>query len=269
MNADDVSLPQPCQGVGEPRHPPDGYASLLAANVYVLGTCPQNTPADGLSVGAALAFDQWRSDQGVLFIPFFSALERLQAAISEECDYLCLPTRALFMLAPGQTLILDPVGDWGRQFLPDEVRALLALPHSASGRDDLAQPAATAVLSQPREYPVTLVDGLTAFFTHRTNVVAAWLAQTPAPAGDQLPHLLVGVELADLHYAISIGVAEQLMQQAGAVALACLSTDTVLDLMLVIPGDAGLSDQLVEHSGPFYQRQWGSRLKYYLGIGHA
>jgi hypothetical protein len=112
--------------VADPAHRPAFFATLLESTVYVLGRTEDGSPGDRtVETGEQLRIQPWLRDDGVPVIPFFSSLHALREAIDAESGYLALPARSLFEITLGDALVLNPGLDHGREFRPDEVRALL------------------------------------------------------------------------------------------------------------------------------------------------
>ncbi|MDC8758594.1 enhanced serine sensitivity protein SseB C-terminal domain-containing protein [Janthinobacterium fluminis] len=234
------------------------YRALLDADVYVVGEAEAG-PRDKADAGACIAIQNWTRSDGSTIIPFFSSVAALQHAVDADCNYLQLSARALFEITKGAALVLNPKSLYGKEFLPEEVDAMLRdgaalVPHRIAE-------ATQVFLGQPQRYPGKLVDALTTLLAGHGNVKAAYLVLMLAPSLDSRPHLLVGID-AD-------GDTEGLMREAGNVAGRSAPAGEPVDLTLVEAGEDNLSDYFLDSVAPFYERRWGALLHRAPGVGHA
>jgi hypothetical protein len=147
-------------------------------------------------------------------------------------------------MTQGTTLVLDPRSEYGKEFSPGEIVALLAggLTHPAERR--VIEEATQVLLAQPAERPDALIDGVRSFLARRPAARCAWLALMHIPTQDPEPHLVIGIE-AD-------GDIETLLAEIGNVA-ADLAGGPV-DLVQVRAGEEGLSRYFLDSVEPFYAR---------------
>lgn len=231
----------------EPAHRPDFYKALLESTVYVLGHSAQ--PTDGvrtLEAGEDLSMQNWAKDDGTTFIPFFSSLAALARAIDQEMRYLALPARSFFEITQGNALVLNPRSEYGKEFSPGEVAALLRNGVNRTAEKRVTRKDTQVLVGEPKNYPTQMVASLKTLLATRSNARAAYLLQMHDAANDDKPHLVVGIE-AD-------GDIEQLIGEVGAVAADTSRPDEPVDLMHVVRGAHGLSEYFLEHVKPFYQR---------------
>jgi hypothetical protein len=230
----------------DPAARPDFYRQLLEAEVFVIGQPGVLPEGDTrLEEGASIALQHWSKPDGTVVLPFFSSLAALQRALAEQATYYQLPARALLEMTQGATLVLDPRSDYGKEFAPGEIAALLAggLTHPAERR--VIEEATQVLLAQPKERPEALIDGVRAFLAKRPAARRAWLALMHIPTQDPEPHLVIGIE-AD-------GDADALIAEAGNVA-ADLNDSSPVDLVQVRAGEAGLSRYFLDGVEPFFRR---------------
>jgi hypothetical protein len=246
----------------EPAHRPDFYSVLLNATIYVLGPPDQDEPSvRSVETGEKIFIQNWVRDDGSPIIPFFSSLSTLQRAIDVECSYLALPARAFFEITKGNTLVLNPKSQYGKEFFAGEIDALLSNGVNRLPEQRVTTKAAEVFLGEPQEYPSKMVDSLTTLLAKRSNVKAAYLLQMHEPVLDEKPRLVVGID-AD-------GDVEQIMREAGIVAGDSMPIGESVDMMQVIIGEKGLSEYFLKEVKPFYERRWGALLQEDLGTGHA
>lgn len=246
----------------DPAMRPDFYRLLLDSVVFVIGGTAQGSPGKRtLSAREKINIQSWERSDGTPVIPFFTSLSALQQAIEEPADYLGLPARSLFEVTKGATLVLNPKLEYGREFHPQEVDALLAEGVPRLGEQRVVQKETKVFLGQPQVYPSRMVDALTTFLAKRSQVKAAYLQLMHDPSKDAKPHLVIGFD--------AEGDVELLFREAGTVAADTAPNGDPVDFYRVVPGDRGLSEYFLENVKPFYERSWGARLKGILGIGQA
>ena len=230
----------------DPTARPDFYRQLLEAEVFVIGEADLKPEgAWTAQEGESISLQHWSKPDGTTVLPFFSSLAALQRAVDQEVTYYQLPARALLEMTQGTTLVLDPRSEYGKEFSPGEVVALLSggLTHPAERR--VIAEATQVLLAQPAERPEALINGVRTFLGKRPAARRAWLALMHIPTQDPEPHLVIGIE--------AEGEVETLFAEAGNVA-ADLSDAGPVDLVLVRTGEEGLSRYFLEQVEPFYQR---------------
>jgi hypothetical protein len=249
--------------VDEPAHRPEFYRLLLESPVYILGDSDGLT--DGvvgtLKIGDNISIQSWVKKDGSPIIPFFTSLAALQRAIEEEATYLTLPARSLFEMTKGSSLVLNPKSNYGKEFFPHEIEALLSEGVDRLPERRVVQQKTEVFLGQPADYPSKMVDSLTTLLSKHSNVKAAYLALMHDPSQDEKPHLIIGIEADD--------EIDKIIREAGVVVGDAAPNGEPVDLMQVERGGDGLSKYFVRDVRPFYERHWGRKLKSFLGIGHA
>ena len=110
----------------DPAARPEFYRLLVESEVFVLGFMEGDENERTLYTGDKISVMQWQKDDGTSIIPFFASLPALQRATKDEQSYLRLPARSLFELSRGTALVLNPAGPHGKEFLPQEIEALLS-----------------------------------------------------------------------------------------------------------------------------------------------
>jgi len=232
----------------DPGCRPDFYRALLEATVFII----QDTehPREGkrrLEEGETIAIRHWMRDDETPIIPFFSSLEALQMAITDEVTYMELPARALFETTQGAALVLNPSLEYGKEFYADEIEALLSDGVNRVADQRVMEKETQILLGQPAEYPDKMVSALVTLFSRRENVKAAYLALMHDPSCDDKPHLVVGVD-ADNEI-------ESIIREAGAVAADTSPNGQSVDLYRVEPENDGLSQYFIGEVTPFYTRE--------------
>jgi hypothetical protein len=246
----------------EPAHRPEFCRLLLASTVFVLGSSDQ--PMDGkgtLQAGAKIQIQNWAKPDGSPIIPFFSSLAALQCAIEQQTNYLALPAKSLFEMTRGAHLILNPKSDYGKEFVPAEVGALLSEGVSSLPDKRIIEKATQVLLGQPKIYPSAMVTSLATLFSKRKDVKAAYLVLMHDTSIDKEPHLVVGIE-AENNF-------EEIVLDAGVVVSSSLPKNECVDFIRVIPGEAGVCGYMIKNIKPFYERTWCTKLKSFLASGQG
>lgn len=221
-----------------PAAAPDFYRLLLESDLLVLGTVEgqeEATEKFTLAPGGKVNLVTGLKKGGGTFLPIFSSLQRMQDYVKQESKYLLVNGRALLDLTRGAPVILNPASEYGKELTAEQVAQLLD-PQITRG-----QP---RTIIGEADYPMPLVDTLTAVFTARPDIEAAWMIQVTFADRDA-PHPLVGVE--------TQGDWASLMQAVEAAADTAVP-GLVFDLQRI---DRSRSNSLTEallQVPPFYQR---------------
>lgn len=250
------------KAANEPADRPEFYRLLLESTVLVISPSGQGLEnAVALEAGSTVNIQNWQKPDGSLVIPFFSSLQALERAIERSEDYLILPAREFFEMTHGSSLMLNPRSDYGKEFFPNEIEALLSVGVNKLMHQRVVEKETRVLLSQPKEYPAVMVASLTALLAKHSNVNAAYLAQMHDSTVDEKPCLIIGIEAEDDF--------ERVIQEAGMVVSDLTPNGQAVDLFRVVRGERGVSRYFTEEVEPFYKRSWGSKLKSALGAGRA
>ncbi|MBZ2187664.1 enhanced serine sensitivity protein SseB C-terminal domain-containing protein [Alcanivorax sp. JB21] len=243
------------------------YATLLDATVYILGgnllPQPDLTPLRqeirwrrggrrDLMPGTGVLVQHWCLDDGTRFLPCFTSLSALRAAIDKDSAYLALRARDLFAMTSGNTLILNPCLPVSKILWPSDIEMLL---------EQDAMDIRNCVLSMPEHYPQSLAEALARTLSRHPEVGRAWLAQVVnEPAAKH--HLVLALEVD--------GDAEDVLRETGLAASQYVTDSQLLDLCRVQVDRAGLAEEFFAETPPFYERVWGRKLAMSPDtIGHA
>jgi hypothetical protein len=238
----------------EPASRPDFYRILLQSEIYVIGHT--DAPGDGratLPAGAKLSIVSWENKDGTPVTPFFSSLEALQRSLQEETRFVSMPARSFFEITRGATLVLDPGSGYGKEFLPNEVEALLATGVNHVATERVVEAATEVLLGQPANYPTEMVASLSAFLARHSNIKAAYLCLMQDRNSMPSPTLVVGIEgNGDIRAAI---------REAGSIAADTAPHGEPVDFVEIKRGTGGISDYFIASVRPFYERTWGTRFR--------
>lgn len=246
----------------DPASRPEFYEALMGSDVFVIGHA--DSEGEGVSIipaGAKLSIVNWEKNDGTPVIPFFTSLETLQRALTEEARYVALPARSLFEVTLGSFLVLNPASPYGKEFFPNEIKALLDTGMNHVPQSRVVQRETNVLLGQPANYPSEMVSSLTALLAKHSVVKAAYLCLMHDSSASEKPTLVVGFE--------GEGDLSKAMQAAGSVAADTAPKGEAVDFTVLKRGEAGLSDYMFKSVKPFYERTWGAKLRSIFRAGSA
>lgn len=246
----------------DPASRPEFYEALLGAEVFVIGFT--DTEGEGIATipaGAKVSIVNWEKNDGTPIVPFFTSLEALQKALKEDARYLALPAKSFFEITRGLFLVLNPASPYGKEFFPNEVKALLDTGMNHAPQTRVVQKETKVLLGQPTNYPSEMVSALTTLLAKYSAVKAAYLCLMHDASASEKPTLVVGFE--------GEGDLSKAMQAAGSVAADTAPKGEPVDFTVLKNGEAGLSDYMFKSVKPFYERSWGSKLRSLFRAGSA
>ncbi len=234
------------QAAQDPAARPEFYRLLLDADVYVVGTAV-GASTGTLAPGEAVSLMSVQRADGARAIAFFTSVAALTRFFTEEQPYLAMPARALFALTRGNTLVLNPGSEFGKEFLPSEISSLLETGLNAVPSVREVDAETPVQLSVPAEQPVAMVQALTRLMQRHAQVRAAYLClmRLPSPEDDE-PSIVVGLE--------GDGDVFPAIQEASAVLGGITPPGTAVDFLEIKRGEAGIAEYMFASVRPFYER---------------
>ena len=235
------------QAASDPAHRPQFYRDLASSDLFIIqeGPPPEKSGRTVLKEGYSLQVRHIERN-GKPFIPVFSSLARLQAAVQSEVSYIALNALEFMKITRGAELILNPGSDFGKEFTKAEIESLLDGSIWKPSERYVAEKVTKVMLGQPSKYPKELVDALARYFRTTKEVKRAYLAHFFNPERDEKPHTLIGVE--------TTGNWDSVMSGAGMVARDVPTPDPPVDF-LQITGKGGVEDYFKRNCKPFYERK--------------
>lgn len=235
------------KAASDPAHRPQFYRDLAEADLFIIqeGPLPEVSGKTVLRESQTIQVRhmEWN---GKAYIPVFSSLPRLQAALQEEVGYLALNSIEFMKITRGTELILNPGSDYGKEFTKNEIASLIDGSIWQPSERYIAEKAAQVMIGQPANYPTQLADALSRYFKTQKGVKKAYLAHFFHPERDEKPHTLIGVEFS--------GDWDSIMAGAGIVARDIPIPDPPVDF-LPIAGKGGVEDYFTKDCKPFYERK--------------
>ncbi len=160
------------QAAANPSAQTDFYRLLLSSELVVLGT-----------MADAITLETVQGPAGE-FHPVFTSPARVEALKVGPLPQFTIQGRRLFEIAAGAEFVINPGSAPDRILKADEIDwCLKTFP-----------PDGEIVVMQPKEYPATLVKGLSVLFSSRAAIEAAHLAFVARTGIDTEPHPMIGLE---------------------------------------------------------------------------
>lgn len=241
------------QAAQDPACRPAFFRLLLESDVFV---CAVPGEPAGNDEGQSLALRMWSDESGAPRLPFFTRLELLQGVIHEQNDAVSINARALFEMTAGATLFLNPGEDFGKEFSPAEIAALLDSGVNRPLPEIHLPPGSQVLLGQPAELPQAMLEALGRFLPAYPGVKAAYLALMHDPATQEQPGLLIGLQVD--------GDFQTVLREAGSLIADTAPEGIGVDMLTIKVGESGISDYMLREVRPFYKRGWKQSLRHLL-----
>ncbi|HET8962593.1 MAG TPA: enhanced serine sensitivity protein SseB C-terminal domain-containing protein [Chitinophagales bacterium] len=234
------------KSVMEVNYREEFYTRLLEENLVVL------TDMDSQSVKSGMVSKQQQVNVRLLRdgrVPVFTSVARIidNGMLKEEVSFIELKGKDLFNLAKGRTFILNPYSDYGKELLPGEIACLL------NDTEILITENGAAIrLTQPANYPITIINALQKLFCAKTMIKKAYLGWISNPSSGQPPHYIFAMDIEnEVHQTIS---------EAGKLAKQFLKPSEMIDFIRMENG-TWISDYFKENFLPFYEKKGSSPAK--------
>jgi len=182
---------------------PQFYRELLNFDLYVLGEAVG--PSRDLGGGRRESLGQELQARGYnvggrMLIALFSSEQRIREALDskafDQAKYIRMNARTLFESLPqGTPFALNPRSSFGKEFEPEEVKALLDGSIFQEPKTGSIPPGEQYYLRKPPVPPEKLIAALSAYFRRSDAVKEAYLAEIYVPSSGDQPHLILGIGL--------------------------------------------------------------------------
>jgi hypothetical protein len=229
----------------DPAHRPQFYQDFVKADIFVIqhGFVPEKTGRSTLEQGMELKIAPFDMN-GKSYLPIFSSLARLRAAIHNEVGYLSMNALEFLKITQSAELILNPGSDYGKEFTREELAGII---DGAIWRTNpyTVEKATQVLLGQPARHPHALVEALSRLFAGKNEVQSAYLAHFFNPAVGDKSHTLIGIE--------ATGNWERLVAESGMVAANVEVPDPPIDFVRMT-GATGVEDYFLKGCKPFYTK---------------
>lgn len=230
----------------DPAHRPQFYRDFVESDLFVIqhGPPPEHSGTTVLKEGYDLKIQNIYLN-GKSYIPVFSSLPRLQAALQEEAKYIALNALEFLKFTQGAEIFLNPGSDFGKEFTKDEIQSIIDGSIWKPSESYCVEKETQVMIGQPANYPHELAEALARLFRKMREVKRAYLAHFFNPEKDEKPHTLIGIEVS--------GNWDQVVSQACLVARDIKIPDPPVDF-IHITGQGGVEDYFVNECKPFYKK---------------
>jgi hypothetical protein len=220
------------------------YVKLLWNDLIVL-TNGNNNAEEGIKTlekDTSVQFVTFENGQ----IPIFTSTNRIfdKGIIKEEVPFMALKGQDLFGIAKGATFILNPYSDYGKELLPNEIENLLNGSVFDKSNEMKIERDTEVQIGQPSKYPTELVNALKNLFKEKKTVNAAYLAVIKMDKSDQLPHLMIAIDVDGDRMTIT--------NEAGPLAEKYHKNE-IVDFIQINKNGDGISDYFLNETKPFYK----------------
>jgi hypothetical protein len=237
------------KAANDPAHRPEFYRDLAKSDVFIIQHGKQQPGREGwttLQKGMTIQIQNIERE-GKPYVPIFSSLARLQAALTGEAAYLQLNALELLSITKGSALLLNPGSDYGKEITVEEAASIVDGSIWQATERYVAQKETRVLIGQPRNYPVELVEALTRVFRKKKEVRRAWVAHFFNPERDEKPHTLIAIDAS--------GDLDSIVGEAGIVARDIQIPDPPVDF-IAITGKGGVESYFTKSAKPFYVRRF-------------
>lgn len=219
------------------------YRLLLDARVYVLAA----RDATGKLVPIAC-----EAEGGSSYVPFFSSLPLLRAAVTPNQPHTLLPFRELLVLMHSHLLWLNPLSANNKQFFPPENEFLLSKGVASTViRDTNGEEVQMLLAHAPTELFRQTKALINSHLRAEEGVREAWLIQTYRPDLDTPPQLILGIHGENLPSELLVWCRDELARK--------LPGKPQIDILTCEAGQA-LSDYMKNEVDPVFGRGWMDKL---------
>lgn len=237
-----------------PAERPAFYRALLESEILVLGNTSSGKEGSRVvSEGEKISIVHWMKNDDTPIIPFFTSIEALQRVLTEESSYVGLPARSFFEMTLGSQLVLNPRSPYGKEFVPDEIKALLETGMNHVAEPQVVEKETRVLLGQPANYPVDMISALTELLAKHSSVIAAYLCQMVEQTSAGKPALVIG-------FAGDNDMTDA-MKEAGSVVAETVPAGVPVNFVVVREGEGGIGSYMLSSVSPFYERSWGSKVR--------
>ncbi|MEJ2124797.1 MAG: enhanced serine sensitivity protein SseB C-terminal domain-containing protein [Alphaproteobacteria bacterium] len=222
------------------------YRELAQSNIFTVQRDAPSAERQEHTINAGETIEIHHIEyEGQQYIPIFSSLAQLQAVTSSDVAYLEVNALDFMKITLGTPLLLNPGSEYGKEFPPSEVAAILDGSLWQTTEEYSLTQETQIMIGDPATHPDELINALESFFATKPQVRRAWLAHFYNPSDELPPHTLIAFEC-DGDY-------RDILQEAGVVIQGVEVPDPPVDL-LPITGEGGLEDYFLNEAEPFYQQ---------------
>ena len=231
----------------DPAHRPQFYRDLVESDIFIVqqGPPPERSRRIVLQKGHQLKIQDIEFN-GKPYLPVFSSLSLLQAALQEKAGYIALNAMEFMKLTRGAEFVLNPGSTFSKKFTKEEIQSLIDGSIWKPSESYSVEKDTEVMIGQPENYPHDLADALSRLFKMTKEVKQAYLSHFFNPEKDEKPHTLIGIQVS--------GNWDEVISQAGLVARNIKIPDPPVDFVQ-ITGRGGIEDYFLKECEPFYKKK--------------
>lgn len=182
------------KAVEDPACRPRFFRELLDSKVLIVPAGKKPRIVRGsIPEGTTITFSPLNLD-GRAAVPFFTSQQRVPLG----AEFIEMSAKVLFKMTRGTCLVMNPGLDYGKVFVPEEVKRLLDGSLFQPQERYVAREAEQVVIGEPSDYPSELVSALARLYCSLSQVNRAWVAFYHNSTRDKEGGLLVGLDV-DAH----------------------------------------------------------------------
>ena len=233
------------QATKEPGWRPAFYRHLLDAEIWALVSAPTLRGSGTLPAGTRLALAHLLRGDGTWVAPFFTSPARIQQRALQVSHCVAMTGREFFEATRGSPLHLNPNCEFGREFVPWEIEALLKHGSLCVTPDHESLSVGRLVQWEPLDDLPPMVESLRILYATHPNVSAAYLVKYQCPDQPRRSSWLIGVVAAYFD--------EMIFRDTATVLLDC-DPGAAVDAIPLDVADGAIGQAISDRALPFYHR---------------
>lgn len=220
---------------------PQFYKELINSKVCVL---VKNSLGESQNNYNDISIVNLQDENGNNIIPIFSSVMQIKKTVKNAVNYIIVDAKTFFYNTLGETLVLNPMSDYGKELLPNEIKSLL------NGTIFDVPPTITLkkgehiFIGQPEVFPREVVKQLKILLSQESKIDFAYIAQVFGQKPDDKSHLVVALK--------GHGDLTKIIADAAMVVRAVIDKDEYVDFVSLDQDDE-ISTYMKELE-PFYRR---------------
>jgi hypothetical protein len=239
---------------------PEFYRCLLDSDILV-PVLTGRRANDSIPAGETLAIACLLREDGVPVVPFFTSSATAFRASSNGGQCAVMRTRDLFAAKREMQFHLNPYSDYGREFLPHEVDCLLRTGTLGFTAYERIPEKEHIALARPSNSQSRMTAALSSLYARNVNVKAAYLAEVTPRKQENVPWLLIALDV--------VSDIERIVEETATVVQDTLNGGCTVDVMQLLPDSTDAVKAFCASVQPFYRIAQGIRLATAPPIGNA
>lgn len=186
------------QATSDPGARPGFLRALLEGALWIVPLPDSKFEVkDGVvQPGGRLALLHVEANDKVQAIAAFTSQATAAASCKPDTPLMRMPVRDLFLMTRGATIAVNPVGPFGKVFVPPEIEDLLSgvAQVSNDGHERVALSGGQVLIASPKTPPTRMINELCAHFRAHPGVRRAHLGIALFSGAVRPPHPIIGID---------------------------------------------------------------------------